>query len=68
VVVLAFGGLGVLIWHQWANTKHPEDSWLDPEQPAGILDSTPEVAPTRARQRSYPGSVSSWGCSKVGDC
>lgn len=67
LALLGIGAVGVLIWHEWANTSHPDDSWLDPEQPA--LQITPPMdKPLRAKQRQYPATLADWPCSKVGDC
>lgn len=64
------GGACVLVWHEWANTKHPDQSWLDPEQPPAQVDVDPARVPAapRPRRRPYPGSLMAWGCSPIGDC
>lgn len=68
LAVLGIGAAAVLMWHEWANTKHPDEAWLDPEQPALMLDAPTGASPLRARQRTYPATLSGWSCSKVGDC
>lgn len=67
VALAGVAGVAVLIWHEWANTRHPDEGWLDPEQPAAQLDATPQSA-DRPRKRPYPASLAGWSCSKVGDC
>lgn len=65
--VLGIGAVGVLVWHEWANTSDPDDKWLDPEQPA--LQLSPVLdQPCRAKDRPYPSTLAGWSCSKVGDC
>jgi hypothetical protein len=68
VAAAATLGLALLIWHEWQASKHPDESWLDPEQPAAQYDAPPDQVPLRIRQRRYPACLADWSGSKVGDC
>lgn len=66
VVGFAAAGVILLTVNHWAVTSPEGARWLDPEQPALQIDVTPVAVPQRTRP--YPGSVSDWSCSRVGDC
>ena len=67
--VLAFVGLGVLVWHDWYTHSPDEESWLDPQQPALQLDSPSASIPSvRPKARPYPPCMAKWPGTAIGDC
>ena len=69
VAAVAVGGAGLLVWHEWANTRGEGEQWLDPEQPPPNIDAAAALLPAdRARRRPYPSSLIGMPECPAGDC
>lgn len=62
-------GLGVLTWHGWSQQTHPDESWLDADQPPLQVEAVPAgISQARARQVLYHApTLRAWEHTWVGD-